>query len=107
MDLNFKRRARERRIAAEVANELYQALKPAIDAAGPAADAKKLMDENRGLMAHIFGLACDRHDVATEAEGARIFSYIKPALADLQRRFDHVNRQFAKLDEVRPAPRAY
>jgi hypothetical protein len=99
MDLNFKRRARERRIAAEVANELFHALRPAMNAG---ADAQTLIDENRGLIAHIFGMACDRHQLATEAEATRVFAYIQPALADLARRAAHLSRQIesatAKLD---------
>src|ERR1035437_9382602 len=74
-----------------VAHELFAALKPAMDAG--VADAKTLIDENRGLIAHIFGLACERHQVGTEAAAARILSYIEPALADQERRFDHVSRR--------------
>jgi hypothetical protein len=33
----------------------------------------------------------------TSAAADRILSYIEPALADLERRFDHVSRQFEKL----------
>ena len=94
MGLNLKQGARERRIAAEAVNEIFVALKPALDAARPAADAAKFMEENRGLIAHIFGLACDRHRVVTEAEATRVFARVEPALADLRCRFDHVNRQF-------------
>ena len=93
MDLNFKRRACERAIAAEVADELYEALRPAMDAAGPFADASKFMEENRGLIAHIFGLACERHQLTSEAEAARVLGFVPPVLADLRRRFDQLNRQ--------------
>jgi hypothetical protein len=78
-----------------VAHELFAALKPAMDAG--VADAKTLIDENRGLIAHIFGLACERHQVGTEAAAARILSYIGPALADMKRRTDHLGRQFEQL----------
>src|ERR1035437_5284248 len=71
MRLNLKQGARERRIAAEAVNEIFVALKPALDAARPAADAAKFMEENRGLIAHIFGLACDRHRGVTEGEATR------------------------------------
>ena len=82
-------------IAAEIAHELYAALTPAMDAGD--GDAKTLLNENHGLIAHIFGLACERHQVGTEAAAARILSYIEPALADRQRRFDHLGCQFEKL----------
>lgn len=93
MDLNFKRRARERGIAAEVANALYEALRPAMDAAGPAADPAAFMEQNRGLIAHLFGLACERHHLATEAEATRVLNYIPQVLADLRRGFDRLKGQ--------------
>jgi hypothetical protein len=95
MDLNFKRRARERRIAAEIANELYHALRPAMDK-GP--DAETLMAENRGLVAHIFGIACERHQLATEAAAARVLAYVPSVLAEMNRRFEDLNKKFEKLN---------
>jgi hypothetical protein len=104
MDLNFKRRARERRIAAEIANELYAALKPTMDAR--VHSAQSLIDQNRGLIAHLFGLACERHQIATHAAAARVFGYLPSVLADLTRRVDHLNQQFvaaaAKLEGLAP-----
>jgi hypothetical protein len=95
MDFNFKCRKRERAIAAEVANELYTALKPAMDARTH--DAQSLIDENRGLIAHVFGMACERHQLTTEAEAARVFGYIPAALADLLRRVEDLRSQLEKI----------
>jgi len=60
-------------------------------------DAQSLIDENRGLIAHTFGLVCERHQLTTEAEAARVFSYIPAALADLLRRFEDLDRQLEKI----------
>jgi hypothetical protein len=90
MDLNFKRRAKERAIAAEVVNEFYELLRPAMDAG---TDAQTLIDENRAQMAHIFGTACERHRLADEAAVARVFGHIQPTLASLRRRFETLERQ--------------
>jgi hypothetical protein len=65
MVFNLKRRARERAIAAEIANELYFAWKPAMEA-GATADA--LMTEHRQTFAHVFAAACERHGLQSEAE---------------------------------------
>jgi hypothetical protein len=105
MDFNFKCRKRERAIAAEVANELYTALKPAMDARTH--DAQSLIDENRGLIAHVFGMACERHQLTTEAEAARVFGYIPAALADLLRRVEISvvsSRKFRSILARRPPP---
>lgn len=93
MDWNLARRARERGIAAEIASSLFEALKPAMDAAGPNADPGEFMEKNLGLVAHIFALASERHNLANEVAAARVFSYIAPVLADLRRRFDRLNGQ--------------
>jgi hypothetical protein len=84
MDLNLRRRARERAIAAEVVNELFETLRPAMDAG---ADPVMLIAEHRPLVAHIFGAACERNGLQTEAEVKRAFAYIAPTVASLNRRY--------------------
>jgi hypothetical protein len=63
------------------------------------ADGATLMEANKGLVAHIFGTACERHKLTTEAQAARVFGYIAPALADLLRRFEDLNRQISAAAE--------
>jgi hypothetical protein len=53
---------------------LYAALKPAMDSG--ITDGATLMEANKGLVAHIFGTACERHKLTTEgAGGARLRLY--------------------------------
>ncbi len=87
MDWNLKRRARERRIAAEVVDEVYAALKSALDSG---ADAQILINEKRELVARIFALACERHQLTNEAAASRVFAYLVPVLADLHRRLEKI-----------------
>lgn len=94
MDLNVKRRARERLIAAEIANELFAALKAIMDAG---TTPQRLIDEHRGLMAHVFALGCERHQLSTKPEMERVFAYIIPALADARRNAERIAREVDRL----------
>jgi hypothetical protein len=91
MDLNFKRRSRERAIASEIANELYHALGPAMPEA---------LAENRDVVCETFARVFDRHGIVTEASGSRILAYVPKVLADLNLKFAELK---SRLDAaVRP-----
>ena len=88
MDTNLRRRSHERAIAAEVANELFRAL-------GPAMMPESLGEKNRDVVERVFGDAFDRHGVAAEASGARILAYVPAELARLNFKYAEFDR---KLD---------
>jgi hypothetical protein len=97
MDLNFKRRSRERAIATEVVNELFAELRPAMDAG---ADAATLIEQHRPLLGHILGTACQRNGLQTEAEVQRVFGYIAPTVSSLSNRYARLARK-VKRAEIR------
>ncbi len=99
--LNPKRRKRELAIATEVVIELYQALRPAIEAAGPSADGLKLMQDNNWMLADIFGRACERHQLA-EAAARRVYSEIPAALSDLVKTGEELAEATRLPDYLRP-----
>jgi hypothetical protein len=79
IDFNFKRSARERAIAAEIANDLYRTFQPAMESWATADFL--LAAENRATFAHIFGAACERNGLQTEAEATRVLNYVPKAMA--------------------------
>src|ERR1035437_2911877 len=87
MDVNLRRRARERAIAAEIANEL--ALSPAMQGGLT----PEPLSDNSSLVCEVFGRVCDRHQVVTEDAGARILEYVPKVLAKLNLKFADLNRQ--------------
>jgi hypothetical protein len=93
MDINLKRRARERAIASEIANELHRALGPM----PPEALAEKNDD-----ICKVFADAFDRHHVVSEASGERILAHVPKVLAGLNQSFADLNR---KLDAAMRQPR--
>jgi hypothetical protein len=90
MDLNIARAKREKAIAQEVANELYALTQPTMDIGG---DVTPLLQLH---LPHIFGKACERHSLQTEAECQRVFGYVTPALASLNQRFQKLARRVEK-----------
>lgn len=69
--MDFKRRARERAIALEIAQAIHSAL-------GSSTMPEDLGEKNRDLVCAKFADAFDRHGVTDEAAGARILS-LSPA----------------------------
>jgi hypothetical protein len=96
MDLNFRRRKIERGIAGEVVNELFAALKPTMDAR--AHTAESLIDENKPLIVHLFGLACERHQLTAES-ATRVLHYLPKIAGDLERRFADLNHEVEAATE--------
>jgi hypothetical protein len=91
MDVNLRRRARERAIASEIANKLYRALGPAMPEVG----------ENRDTVCRIFADAFDRHGIVDESAGGRILGYVPRVLADLNLKFAELN---SRLDAAMRPP---
>ena len=77
MDVNLRRRARERAIAAEIANEL--ALSPAMQG-GLTPEA---LSDNSSLVCEVFGRVFDRHQIVDEGAAERILGYVPKVLAGL------------------------
>jgi hypothetical protein len=92
MDVNLKRRARERGIAEAVARELHRMLGP---------HSPESLAENSDVVCDTFSRVFDRHGIVNESSGARILGYVPKYLAALNQDFDALNR---KLDAaMRPA----
>jgi hypothetical protein len=84
--MDFKRRARERAIALEIAQAIHSAL-------GSSTKPEDLGEKNRDLVCAKFADAFDSHGVTDEAAGARILSYVPGVLAELNYSFYELNRK--------------
>ena len=84
--MDIRLRARERRIAEEIARELHRALGP---------HAPEALAENSDVVCGIFSAAFDEHRVVSESSGARILAYVPAELARLNQSFADLN---LKLD---------
>ena len=53
------------------------------------------MEQNLTVVADTFGAVCERHrdELPTEASVLRVWQYLPGVVADLNRRFDDLNRQ--------------
>jgi hypothetical protein len=81
MDLNLKRRKRERAIALDVEDEFLREIKSAEQIAAPE------------LLAHHFGLVCQRLDfIPSEAEANRVLAYASKTIARKRREVERVAR---------------
>ncbi len=91
MDLNLKRRKRERAIASEVAAEFLREIRSSEQLAPPE------------ILAHHFGRACLRMNVLlTEPEVARIFAYVEKSLARENRKVDRLRAKLNAIEVSRP-----
>jgi hypothetical protein len=86
MDVNLRRRARERAIASEIANELYRELGPILP---------EMLATKNAVIHKVFADAFDFHSVTDEPSAGRILAHVPKALAghnlkfaELQRRLD-------------------
>jgi len=84
--MDLKRRKKEQAVAAEIADEIHRQLGPTRPEA---------LGENREIVCGIFADAFDRHQVVSEASGARILGYVPKILAGLNQSFADLHR---KLD---------
>lgn len=84
MDINLKRRSREKAIAAEVTQDCYATLSPVFDQAIGAGKlvAHQVMMAQGDQLADLFGRACKRHQL-DEAAARRVWSYVPRALEQL------------------------
>jgi hypothetical protein len=89
MDVNLKRRSRERAIASEIANEIHRQL-------GPSVMPEALAVKN-DVICEIFGDAFDSHSV-TESAAARILSYVPAHLVGLNLKQAQIAANFADLN---------
>jgi hypothetical protein len=72
--MDIKRKAREHAIAAEIADELHNAL-------GPVMMPEALTAKNGDIVRETFGRVFDRHHVVSEAVAARILKHVPKVLA--------------------------
>jgi hypothetical protein len=77
-------RARERRIAEEIAEELHRALGPIMP---------QDLGENGDTVRRLFGDAFDRHGIINETVAARILARVPKKLAELNLKFAELNRR--------------
>lgn len=86
---DFSRRSRERQAAVETVDEVFAALKPAMDA-NRSTDPAELIERYRGTIAVIFGSACERNKLQTETSARRAFDLIEPELRGRAQAVDRI-----------------
>ena len=85
MDLNLKRRKRERAIALDVEDEFLREIKSAEQIAAPE------------LLAHHFGLVCQRLAfMPSEAEAKRVLGYASKEIARKRREVDRLEKEISR-----------
>jgi hypothetical protein len=94
--MDLKRKARERQIAEEIANEIYHEL-------GPVAPEALALAKNSDIVCKVFSDAFDRHRITNEASAARILKHVPKILAGLNESFANLNQ---KLDAAIQQQRA-
>lgn len=90
--MDFNQRARERRIAEEIADAIHRS--------GPTLPENL----NRESVCGIFADAFDRHGIVAEDAGARILSYVPKVLAGLNQSFADLNRKLDAAIRQRKTP---
>ena len=82
--MDIRQMTRERRIAREIADELYRAIGPTMP---------ETLGDHGDLVREIFGKVFDRHGIANEATAARILAKVPKLLADLNLQFADLHRR--------------
>jgi hypothetical protein len=85
--MDFNQRARERRIANEIAHEIHRVMGPTLPEA--------LVGENSDVVCGIFADAFDRWHVVSEVSGERILAHVPKVLAELNLEFAERNCRLA------------
>ena len=80
--MDFIRRAKERRIAEEIARELHRVMGPFVP---------EMLTIKSDAVAAIFTAAFDSHNVVDERAAERILHHVPVVLADLNREYAELN----------------
>jgi hypothetical protein len=93
----MNRKARDRRVAEEVVNELYDALGPVLlhQIGCGVVTSEALPEEARDKVGDVFSRVFDRHKIVTKFAGANVLACIPRILAkaELNRQLDAAMRQ--------------
>ena len=89
--MDFIRRAKERRIAEEIARELHRVMGPFVP---------EMLATKNAVIHKVFADAFDLHSVTDEPSAGRVLAHVPKALAGLNLKFAELQRRLAAA--VRP-----